>query len=99
MKLVALAVVDGDVVSEDLRAGIRAAGCKIEASDWGGEVLPNISLDDAWEKRVRKPVCRMASSRRRAPEPATSTVYSGIAKLTFTWLWAPRLYTSSGRMS
>ena len=27
-----------------------------------------------------------------------SAVNSGISKLTRTWLWAPRLYTSSGRM-
>ena len=27
-----------------------------------------------------------------------SAVYSGISKLTLTWLCAPRLYTSSGRI-
>ena len=28
---------------------------------------------------------------------AVSAVNPGISKLTLTWLWAPRLYSSSGR--
>jgi hypothetical protein len=45
---VALAIVDGDVVTKELGAGIRAAGWKRVVSLWGGGALPNISLDEAW---------------------------------------------------
>ena len=33
---------------------------------------------------------------RRVPTASVSAVYSGTSKLTFTWLWAARLYISSG---
>ena len=33
-----------------------------------------------------------------SPIPETSAVYSGFSNDTPTWLWAPRLYTSSGLM-
>jgi hypothetical protein len=36
---------------------------------------------------------------RATPRPVTSPVYSGISNDTLTWLWAARLYTSSGWMS
>ena len=39
---------------------------------------------------------RIASSSRSTPTPSALAVYSGSSKDTATWLWAARLYISSG---
>ena len=91
---VGLAVVDGDPVGVELGDGVGAA--RVE----GRCFLLRGFLDESVEFRcgslvetgfISSPRMRMASSMRSVPSPSALAVYSGVSKLTATWLWAARL--------
>jgi NAD(P)-dependent dehydrogenase (short-subunit alcohol dehydrogenase family) len=48
-------------------------------------------IQETQPTRFSKPRIRMASRRRSGPSASALAVYSGVSKLTQTWLWAARL--------
>ena len=90
---VGLAVLDRHLVGEDLGHGVGAA--RVEGGGFAlGRLLDlavHLGAAGLVEARVPVGVAERFEQAQVAHGRRTSAVYSGMSKLTATWLWAPRL--------